>query len=135
MSPALFNALADAVLIAHVAFILFVVIGLLLVVIGGGLQWRWVRNPWFRLLHLAAIAFVVVESWLGAACPLTTLEIWLRRSAGQIAYDGDFIAFWLRRLFFFEAPAWVFALCYSAFGALVIFSWLRFPPRRRRRKG
>ena len=126
---ALFQTLANAVLIAHVVFILFVVAGLLLVIVGGGLRWNWVRNLQFRLVHLAAIVFVVIESWLGAACPLTTLELWLRRMAGQGFYDGDFIAFWFRRLFFFDAPAWVFTVGYSAFGILVVLGWLFYPPQ------
>lgn len=128
--PAFFQALANAILALHVAFIAFVVTGLLLIIVGGFLRWSWIRNRWFRFAHLAAIAFVVLESWLGAACPLTTFELWLRRASGQVLVDGDFIAFWLRRLFFFEAPAWIFTLCYSSFGALVILSWLLVPPRR-----
>ena len=127
--PIFFQLLADAVLVWHVAFIIFVVVGLLLIIVGGFLQWRWVRNLWFRFVHLAAIAFVVLESWIGVACPLTTLELWLRRSAGQVVSNGDFIAFWLRQCFFFEAPSWVFTLSYSAFGALVVGSWLLFSPR------
>jgi len=125
----LFQVFANAVLVAHVAFIMFVVVGLLVIFIGGGLKWFWVRNLWFRLAHLAAIAFVVIESWVGIVCPLTSLELWFRRLAGQVLYSGDFIAFWFRRLFFFDEPAWVFTMSYSIFGALVLLSWLLFPPR------
>lgn len=125
----LFQMLADGVLIVHIAFIVFVVLGLLLVIAGGCLRWRWTANLRFRLAHLVAIVFVVLESWFGVACPLTTLELWLRRRAGQVIFDGDFIAFWMRQFFFFEAPSWVFTLCYSVFAAMVVGSWLLFPPR------
>lgn len=128
----LFQALADATLVLHVLFVLFVVLGLLLILVGGWRGWDWVRNLWFRLAHLAAIGFVVAESWLGVVCPLTTLESWLRRLAGQIAYDDDFIAFWLRRFLFFEAPPWAFTLGYSLFGAAVVLGWWLVPPRARR---
>lgn len=128
-TPALLQALANITLAAHGAFVLFVVLGLVLILVGGALEWGWVRNRSFRLLHLGAIGFVVAESWLGLACPLTTLELWLRQLAGQAAYEGDFIAFWLRRLIFFEAPPWAFALAYSVFGGLVIAAWRRYPPR------
>lgn len=128
-SPLLYQVLADAVLLLHVAVVLFVVGGLLLIVVGGARRWDWVRNPGFRWLHLGAIAFVVAESWFGVACPLTTLESSLRSLAGQAAYDGDFVAHWLRRLLFFAAPPWVFVTGYSAFGLLVILAWKRFPPR------
>ena len=44
----------------HTGFIAFVVLGLVLVLIGMAIGWRWTRNAWFRVAHLAAIAFVVV---------------------------------------------------------------------------
>lgn len=131
MPTLLYQFLADAVLLLHFLFVVFVVLGLVAILIGGWRGWGWVRDLRFRLGHLGAIGFVVLESWLGMACPLTTLELWLRGLAGQTVYGGDFIAFWLRRLLFFEAPAWVFTVCYSVFLALVVVSWWRVPPRRR----
>lgn len=83
----LFRTLADIVLIAHVAFVAFVVLGLLLILYGGCRNWRWIRNPWFRVLHLVAIGLVVIQSWLGIICPLTTLEVALRERAGQVTYE------------------------------------------------
>lgn len=126
----LFLALANATLILHAALVMFVVLGLLLIVAGGYLKWGWTGKRWFRMMHLGAIALVVAESWLGIDCPLTILESWLRGLAGQVVDRDDFIAFWLRRLIFFDAPAWVFTLGYSVFGVLVILSWRFFPPGR-----
>ena len=128
MTPSFYATLANAVLVLHAGFVLFVVGGLILILIGGARRWQWVRNPWFRWLHLAAIGYVVFESWFGIVCPLTSLELWLRALAGQTSYSGDFIAYWLRRLLFFDAPPWVFTVCYSAFGALVVWSWWRIRP-------
>lgn len=125
----IFQLLANTVLVLHAAFVMFVIAGLLLIVTGGVLKWAWVRNWWFRLSHLAAIGYVVAESWLGVDCPLTTLELWLRQQVGQVAYNGDFIAFWLRKILFFQAPPWVFTACYTTFATLVLASWLFFPPR------
>jgi polyferredoxin len=129
-----FRMLADAVLAAHFAFVVFVVLGLALIVVGGVRGWPWVRNPIFRLAHLGAIAIVVAQAWLGAVCPLTTLEMALRRRAGDASYTGSFIAHWLEQLLYYEAPAWVFAVGYSAFALLVIGTWWRFPPRPLRRR-
>ncbi len=134
MHPALYRALADAVLAAHTGFIIFVVAGLLLILIGGCRGWKWVRNPWFRAAHLAAIGIVVLQAWLGITCPLTILEMALRDRAGDATYDGTFIAHWLRRLVFYQAPLWVFGLAYTLFAAAVAGSWWKFPPRRFRRK-
>lgn len=124
--------LADAVLVLHVSVVLFVLCGLVFALLGGARHWAWTRRLWLRLLHLAAIAIVVLESWLGIVCPLTTLEQWLRVQAGQAAYAGDFIGHWLGRLLFFDAPAWVFTVAYSVFGALVVVSWWLYPPQRGR---
>ena len=122
--------LADAVLVLHFALVAFVVGGLVLIFVGNLRGWRWVNGLWFRLLHLAAIGIVVAQAWLGATCPLTTLEMWLREQSGADTYSGSFIAYWLERLLYYKAPAWVFTLVYSLFGLLVAAAWWRFPPIR-----
>ena len=120
---------ADALLVLHTLFVLFVIGGLLLVVAGGLRNWSWVRNPWFRLVHLAAIAVVVLQSWLGYICPLTSWEMALRIRGGQPAYESTFISHWLGRLLYYQAPEWVFAVAYTVFGALVLACWWFIRPR------
>jgi hypothetical protein len=129
LSPLSYRLLADAVLLVHVALVLFVVLGLVLVLVGGRLRWQWVRSPWWRLLHLAAIGVVVAEAWLGVACPLTVWEMALREQAGTAVYRGSFIEHWLHAALFWTAPPWVFTALYSAFGLLVLASWFIVPPR------
>jgi hypothetical protein len=132
MSRTLHHLLADGVLVIHIAYVGFVVIGLVLILLGGLRRWSWVRNRWFRRAHLAAIGLVVVQAWLGIVCPLTTLEMHLREKAGDAIYQESFIAHWLHRLLFFNAPPWVFTLCYSAFGLAVIASWWLVRPSQHR---
>ena len=122
LQPLHYQILADSVLVLHFAFVIFVVAGLVLVVVGNFRRWRWVNEMWFRLAHLAAIALVVAQAWLGEACPLTTLEIWLRSQAAQKTYSGSFIEYWLQRVLFYEAEPWVFVLIYSLFGLSVLFA-------------
>jgi len=117
------RVLADAVLLVHFSIVLFVIAGLLLA--------PWVRARWFRIAHLAAIGFVVVQAWLGQVCPLTTLESWLRMRGGDAGYERGFIEHWVRGAMFFDAPAWAFTLAYTAFGALVALAWWRWPPQGR----
>lgn len=127
-------AFANAVLVLHVAIVLFVVGGLMMIVLGNWrrTRWRWVNAWWFRLAHLGAIGVVVAESWFGITCPLTTLEAWLRVRAGAPAYGGSgFIEHWLQRLLYYDAPASVFTLGYTAFALLVLWTWWRYPPSRR----
>ncbi len=122
--------LANLVVAFHFAYVAFVVLGLAAILIGGAAGWRWVRNVWFRAAHLAAIALVLAESILGVACPLTTLENFLRARASQSGYAGAFIGYWLDRLIFFSAPRWVFVALYAVFTlAIVLTLWL-VPPRR-----
>ena len=122
---------ADAVLFLHLLFVMFVVVGLILILAGKVLSWAWVRNWWFRVIHLAAIAIVVLQSWLGVICPLTTLEMWLREKAGDAIYSGSFISHWLEAILYYRAPAWVFAAIYTGFAAIVVISWVWVRPQRR----
>jgi hypothetical protein len=122
--------LADAVLLLHAGFVLFVIAGQFAIMIGGWRHWRWARNPWFRYAHLTAISYVVAEAWFGITCPLTLLEDTLRTRAGGAGYETGFVADWLHRLLFYSAPEWVFTWVYSLFFALVITSWWLWPPRR-----
>lgn len=123
---------ADAILLLHVLFVAFVVLGLALIILGKMLGWSWVRNRSFRIAHLAAIAIVVLQSWFGMICPLTIIEMAFRERAGDAAYAGTFISHWLESILYYRAPPWLFATCYTAFGALVLFSWFRVPPQKRR---
>ena len=125
----IYGLAADGLLVLHTLFVAFVVVGLVLVVIGGLRQWQWVRNPWFRLLHLGAIGFVVVQSWAGQLCPLTVWENALRRRAGEAGYWQSFIGHWLETLLYYDAPDWVFVVAYTAFGTLVLASWWWVKPR------
>jgi hypothetical protein len=132
-----YQFLADAVLVLHVGLVLFVVGGLVAIVVGRLRSWRWADSLAFRLAHLATIGVVVAEAWLGYVCPLTTLELWLRHQARGPTYQGGFIEHWLQALLFWQAPAWVFTVAYTAFGLAVAATWWWFPPRtaRGRRAG
>ena len=129
-SSTLYLLAADGILLLHVLVVAFVVLGLLLIITGRFRNWQWVRNPWFRLLHLLAIGVVVLQSWFGVICPLTTLEMDLRAHAGDAVYAGSFIAHWLERLLYYRLPPWVFVLGYTVFGIIVGISWYWIRPRR-----
>lgn len=120
---------ADAILLLHVLFVGFVVFGLFLILLGGIFGWPWVRNPWFRILHVVAIGIVVIQSWIGAICPLTAWEMALRTQAGDTIYAGSFIGYWLGRILYYQAPPWVFVVSYTLFAVLVAVSWCLIRPR------
>jgi hypothetical protein len=128
-TPAFYLLAADAMLSLHVLFVAFVVCGLFAIFAGAALSWAWVRNPIFRIVHLLAIFVVAVQAWFGIVCPLTTIEMALRARAGDVVYGGTFISHWLQELLYYEAPDWVFQVCYTAFAVLVVISWLLVRPR------
>ncbi len=128
-----YRLLADLIVVAHAAYVGFVVLGQLAFLVGLAFRRRWARNVWLRSVHLAMIVVVVLESWLGIACPLTTWEQSLRRLAGEASYPGDFVGYWANRVIFFQAEPWVFTLVYTLFGLLVAGTWVLAPPSRRER--
>ena len=79
------RVLADLVLVVHLIFIIFVVIGGLF-----ALRWRWAP-----LVHLPAAAWGAYVEISGRICPLTPLEVALRRASGSPGYSSDFIAHYL----------------------------------------
>lgn len=135
MKPDHAAMLADALLVLHFAVILFNIGGLILIVIGGVRGWGWVRCPAFRVLHLALIAFIVLQTHLGELCPLTGWEQGLRRSSGRSAYSESFIEHWMSRLIYYDAPWWIFVVAYTAFGIIVVASWVWVRPRPWRQSG
>ncbi len=119
--------LADFLLVLHFGIAGFIVGGLILTWVGAAWRWAWVRNPWFRYLHLAAIVLVAAEALAGMACPLTVWEDLLR---GGIRPES-FIARWVHRLLYYQAPEWVFTAAYAAWAAATLVTLALVPPRRR----
>ena len=119
------GVLADLVLLAHAAFILFAA--------GGALLLR--RFPRVAWLHLPAVVWGVGIEWSGGVCPLTPLEVWLRRRAGASGYQGDFIEHYVTALIY---PAGLTRGMQIALGAglllvNVLLYWRAWSARRPRR--
>jgi hypothetical protein len=125
-----YKFLADGVVVIHVAYVGFVLFGLLAIVLGAFLRWKWVRNFWFRIIHFLTIAIVVVEALSNIVCPLTTLEKFLLAKSGQPVDTRSFVGRWVNDLLFYEAPPSVFTVCYCIFGALVLATLVLVPPNR-----
>jgi uncharacterized protein DUF2784 len=87
-----YHALADLVLLTHAAFVTFVVLG-------GFVVLRWRRCAW---IHVPAVLWGILVEYTGLVCPLTPLEIFLRRQGGEPAYADDFVAHYLTALLYPE---------------------------------
>jgi hypothetical protein len=82
----IYRSLADFVLVVHLAFVLFVVLGGLLVL----------RRRWVALLHVPAAIWGILIEYTGGICPLTPLENSLRRLGGEAGYSGGFIQHYIQ---------------------------------------
>lgn len=113
----LWRMAADALVLVHLGFILFVLLGGLLLL-------RWPRLIW---LHMPAVAWGIVVECLHLGCPLTPWENQLRRAAGQAGYDGGFIEHYLIPLIY---PAGLTPQIQLWLGAIVVlvnltvYAWL-----------
>jgi hypothetical protein len=120
-----YRLLADAVLVLHLGFIAFVVLGGLIVL-------RWPQIAW---LHLPAVAWGTWIEFTGSICPLTPLEIDLRARGGGATYSGGFIEHYVTALIYPEGlnrsqqvALGVFVLVLNA----VVYGWLLWRRRRTR---
>ncbi len=113
----MYRLLADLVVLVHFCFVLFVILGGMLVL-------RWKRVAW---VHLPAATWGAIVEFMGWICPLTPLEIWLRVMAGQSGYQTGFIAHYLLPVLYpqnltRDTQIWlgVLVLCLN----LAIYGWL-----------
>ena len=112
--------LADIVVAVHVAYVACVVFGLLFVFLGKALGWEWVRNRWFRGIHLAMILGVVVRTWICTDCPLTTWENVLREWGEQVELEGSRVGYVLHTIIHPGLPTWAYPIIYVFFAGLVV---------------
>lgn len=94
--PIWYRIAADIVLVFHLAFILFVVLG-------GLLALRWPKVAW---AHLPTVAYGALIEFVGWVCPLTPIEQELRRMAGEGGYAGGFIEHYLVPIIYPAGYTW-----------------------------
>jgi hypothetical protein len=113
--------LADLVVLLHAAFVAFAALG-------GLICLRWPRAAW---AHLPCALWGVVVELTGWVCPLTPLEVHLRRLAGEAGYSGGFIAHYVTPLLYPEGltrmDQFVLGAALLAFNAAVYaVAWRRW---------
>lgn len=120
--------MADIVLVIHALIVVFNVGGLAAIWIGAALEWRWIRNFWFRAIHLGSMGIVALGSLLGMICPLTVLEDALRQAGPP---QSGFIQRWVGRLLYYDFPASVFTTAYVLFALVVLLTFIFVAPERK----
>src|SRR5437763_458234 len=113
-----YGYLADAVVVAHVGYVAYVLVGQAAIWLGWALRGEWGRNLWFRVTHLIAICIVALEAVMGWTCPLTTWEHQLRTLAGQTVEAGSFMGRIFHNLIFLQCSEGVFDAMHVGFAAL-----------------
>ena len=112
-----YQLLADLVVLVHVAFVVFAVLG-------GLLAARWRRLVW---IHLPAVIWAVIVEFFGWVCPLTPLENWLRQRGGERGYGADFIARYILPALYPEELTREVQIALGAFVILInltIYIWI-----------
>ncbi|HEV2664533.1 MAG TPA: DUF2784 domain-containing protein [Blastocatellia bacterium] len=125
----IYLALADLVVVLHMAFVLFAALG-------GFLVFKWRRTAW---LHIPAALWAALIEFAGWECPLTPLENWLRRLGGEAGYQTSFIERYLLPVIY---PAGFTRSLHTALGVLVLgvnlaiywMIWRQQAPSRGRRR-
>jgi hypothetical protein len=119
------NALAQAVLAAHLVVIAFNIFGLFAIPLGAWRGWAFVRVRWWRALHLLSFAVVAAQAALGRACFLT---LWQDQLTGARASQPLIMGF-VNRLIYWPLPMWVFVAAYLLLFAYVLALWKIVPPK------
>jgi hypothetical protein len=123
------SQLADLIAVFHLSYFLFIVVGQAVILVGWIAQWSFVRNFYFRALHLAAMTIVGIEAIFAIQCPLTVWERNLRELAGETTDKASFMARLANEVMFHDFPEWVFTAAHIAFAAAVVITFLLCPPR------
>jgi len=123
--------LADIIAIIHLGYVIYVILGFILIIVGIIFRWKWIRNLPFRITHLLAIVGVACEGLLGVNCPLTVLEFKLRYASNLSEEKVSFIGVIVDSLLFYNAPRWVFTIIYTAFAIVVVITFIIAPPTRK----
>ena len=100
---------ADAVVLLHLGYVIFIVAGGLLV-----FRWRWIA-----LLHLPAVAWGVLLEFFGWMCPLTPLELGLRAAGGQTGYSGGFVEHYIEPVLYSVEPDMTVQVSIGSFVILI----------------
>jgi hypothetical protein len=124
-----YSLLANLIVVIHIAYVVYVVGGLVAILIGALRGRKWIRNPWFRVTHLLAILIVVVEIFLKLNCPLTTWENSVRAAAQQPVDGSAFMDRFLSFILIGSAPGWLIDSVYYVFAVAIVATFFLAPPR------
>ena len=125
------DALANVVVVVHLAYFVFVVWGFVNILIGAFRHWPWIYNPWFRMIHLLAVLLIPAEDVFHFSCLLNTAENVLRPTpVEQVPSSG--VGYALNQLLHHTIPGRVLDGMYWTLGVVLLVLMFAVPPHFRR---
>ena len=115
---------SEIVLLFHFCIFLFVILSFFLIPLGYSRKWEWVKNKYYRLIHLFLMGIIFIETILGFMCPLTILENFLRN---DIEINNKITQI-IHQIMYWDLPSYQFIILYLLSLLYLIFLWFFFKP-------
>ena len=115
---------SEIVLLFHFCIFLFMILSFFLIPIGYYQKWTWVKNKYYRSIHLVLMGIIFMETILGFMCPLTILENFLRNDT-EI---NNKITHIIHQIMYWDLPSYQFIILYLLSLLYLIFLWCFFKP-------
>ena len=120
--------LSEIVLLLHFSIFLFMILSFILIPYGYFKKWEWVKNIYFRSIHLILMGIILIETILGFMCPLTILENFLRADK---KIDNIFSKI-IHQIMYWDLTNYQFIILYLLSLSYIIFLWLYFRPNQKK---
>ena len=115
---------SEIVLLFHFCIFLFMIISFFLIPLVYYQKWKWVKNKYYRLIHLILMGIIFIETILGFMCPLTVLENFLRNN---IEINNKITQI-IHQVMYWNLPTYQFTILYLLSLLYLIFLWFFFKP-------
>lgn len=115
---------SEIVLLFHFCIFLFMILSFFLIPLGYYQKWEWVKNKYYRLIHLVLMGIIFIETILGFMCPLTILENFLRN---DIEINNKITQI-IHQIMYWDLPTYQFIILYLLSLLYLIFLWFFFKP-------
>ena len=115
---------SEIVLLFHFCIFLFMILSFFLIPIGYYQKWKWVKNKYYRSMHIILMGIISIETILGFMCPFTILENYLR---DDIKVDNKFTEI-VHQILYWDLPNYQFIILYLFSFSYLIFLWFFFKP-------
>ena len=115
---------SEIVLLFHFSIFLFMILSFILIPLGYHKKWKWVKNKYYRLIHLVLMGIIFIETILGFMCPLTILENFLRN---DIKINNKITQI-IHQIMYCDLPTYQFITLYLLSLSYLIFLWFFFKP-------